>query len=335
VDRIAHVIAGRSAPGTSGRTAPVYDPATGAVMADVDLASADEVDAAVAAAVAAQRSWRDSTLGERAHLLFAVREGVVRREADGMRRYVHIGTGNYNSRTARLYTDVALFTCSPSIGADVSDLFNSLTGISRQRLYRKLLVAPANMKERFIELIEREARHASAGRRARIVGKMNALVDPDVIDALYRASQAGVEIDLIVRGICCLRPGLPGVSENIRVRSIVDRFLEHSRIFVFGAAEPEVFLSSADWMPRNFHRRVEVMFPVEEPALRTRVVDEILGAALADDMKAHQLGPDGQYTRVPREVGVRSQQLLADLARRPGEPPMLRVVPGERVRRGA
>ncbi|MBW8768303.1 MAG: polyphosphate kinase 1, partial [Gemmatimonadetes bacterium] len=150
---------------------------------------------------------------------------VVRREPDGMRRYVHIGTGNYNSRTARQYTDVGLFTCSPSIGADVSDLFNSLTGISRQRLYRKLLVAPANMKERFLELIDRESQHARAGRRARIVAKMNALVDPDVIDALYHASQAGVEIDLIVRGICCLRPGLAGVSDRIRVMSIVGRFL--------------------------------------------------------------------------------------------------------------
>ena len=160
---------------------------------------------------------------------------VVRREPDGIRRYVHIGTGNYNSRTARLYTDVGLFTCSPSIGADVSDLFNSLTGISRQRLYRKLLVAPANMRERFIELIEREAQARERGQAAaRIIAKMNALVDPEVIDALYRASQAGVEIDLIVRGICCLRPGVPGVSDRIRVLSIIGRFLEHSRVCYFG-----------------------------------------------------------------------------------------------------
>src|SRR4029078_2648692 len=148
---------------------------------------------------------------------------VVRREADGIKRYVHLGSGNYNSRTARLYTDIGLITCSPSTGADVSDLFNSLTGYSRQRLYRKLLVAPVNMRARFLELIAREAEHAAAGRPARIVGKMNALVDEETIDALYRASQAGVEIDLIVRGICCLRPGLSGVCGHIRVRSVLRR----------------------------------------------------------------------------------------------------------------
>src|SRR5258705_550810 len=192
----------------------------------------------------------------------------VRRGRDGIRRYVHIGSGNYNSRTARLYTDVGLFTCSPSIGADVSDLFNSLTGISRQRLYRKLLVAPANMKERFIELIDRESQHARAGRRARIVGKMNALVDPDVIDALYRASQAGVEIDLIVRGICCLRPGMAGVSDRIRVMSIIGRFLEHSRVWHFlNGGQDELYIGSADWMPRNFLRLDDADLPLDSPAL--------------------------------------------------------------------
>ncbi len=189
---------------------------------------------------------------------------VVRREVDGIRRYIHLGTGNYNSRTARLYTDVGLLTCSPSIGADVSDLFNSLTGYSRQRLYRKLLVAPVNMRARFLELIAREAEHAAAGRPGRIVGKMNALVDEETIEALYRASQAGVEIDLIVRGICCLRPGLPGVSDNIRVVSIVGRFLEHSRLWQFAnGGEDEFYLGSADWMPRNFDRRVEAVAPIE------------------------------------------------------------------------
>jgi polyphosphate kinase len=239
---------------------------------------------------------------------------VVRREADGMRRYVHIGTGNYNSRTARLYTDVALFTCSPSIGADVSDLFNSLTGISRQRLYRKLLVAPANMKERFIELIEREARHAAAGRSARIVGKMNALVDPDVIDALYRASQAGVEIDLIVRGICCLRPALPNVSDRIRVLSIVGRFLEHSRVWHFhNDGHDELYIGSADWMPRNFLRRVEAVAPVEAPALQDRL-RSLLATCLEDNRQAWELHADGEWVQRKPQGEVRSThvRLLAD-----------------------
>ena len=239
---------------------------------------------------------------------------VVRREADGMRRYVHIGTGNYNSRTARLYTDLALFTCSPSIGADVSDLFNSLTGISRQRLYRKLLVAPANMKERFIELIDREARHAAAGRRARIVGKMNALVDPDVIDALYRASQAGVEIDLIVRGICCLRPGLAKVSDRIRVLSIVGRFLEHSRVWHFhNDGHDEFYIGSADWMPRNFVRRVEAVAPVEAPALQDRL-RSLLATCLEDNRQAWELRADGDWVQRKPQGEVRSThvRLLAD-----------------------
>src|SRR6478735_4331029 len=236
---------------------------------------------------------------------------VVRREPDGIRRYIHVGTGNYNSRTARLYTDNGLFTCSPSIGADVSDVFNSLTGISRQRLYRKLLVAPANMKDRFLELIDRECQHARAGRRARIVGKMNALVDTDVIDALYRASQAGVEIDLIVRGICCLRPGLPGVSDRIRVLSIVGRFLEHSRLWHFanGGAE-EFYLGSADWMPRNFDRRVEAVAPVESPALHERL-RALLATYLDDNQQAWELRPEGQWVqRVPEGAPRSSHELL-------------------------
>ena len=239
---------------------------------------------------------------------------VVRREPDGIRRYVHIGTGNYNSRTARLYTDVALFTCSPSIGADVSDLFNSLTGISRQRLYRKLLVAPANMKERFLELIDRECRHAGAGRRARIVGKMNALVDPEVIDGLYRASQAGVEIDLIVRGICCLRPGLANVSERIRVMSIIGRFLEHSRIWHFhNDGNDEFYIGSADWMPRNFLRRVEAVVPVEAPQLQERL-RSLLDTCLEDNRQAWDLHPDGEWVQRKPHGEVRSThvRLLAD-----------------------
>jgi polyphosphate kinase len=246
---------------------------------------------------------------------------VVRREPDGIRRYVHIGTGNYNSRTARLYTDVALFTCSPSIGADVSDLFNSLTGISRQRLYRKLLVAPANMKERFLELIDRESRHAAAGRRARIVGKMNALVDPEVIDALYRASQAGVEIDLIVRGICCLRPGLPNVSDHIRVMSIIGRFLEHSRIWHFhNGGSDEFYIGSADWMPRNFQRRVEAVVPVEAPPLQERL-RSLLETCLEDNRQAWDLGADGDWVQRKPHGEVRSThvRLLADSWGRPPE----------------
>jgi polyphosphate kinase len=225
---------------------------------------------------------------------------VVRRETDAIRRYVHLGSGNYNTKTARQYTDVGLLTCSPSIGADVSDLFNSLTGFSRQRLYRKLLVAPSNMRERFIALINREAEHAGEGRGGRIIAKMNALVDAEVIAALYRASQAGAEIDLIVRGICCLRPGVTGVSDRIRVVSIVGRFLEHSRVWYFAnAGAGEYYLGSADWMPRNFDRRVEAVAPVDDPALHPRL-KSLLETCLRDNRQAWDLGSDGAWRqRVP------------------------------------
>jgi len=220
---------------------------------------------------------------------------VVRREGDEIRRYVHLGSGNYNSRTARLYTDVGLFTCSRSIAADVTDLFNSLTGYSRQRLYRKLLVAPANMRGRFLELVHREAEHARLGRPARIIAKMNALVDAEMIEALYRASRAGVDVDLICRGICCLRPGVPGLSERIRVVSIVGRFLEHSRLFYFanGGVE-EFYIGSADWMPRNFDRRVEAVAPVDSPLLHRRL-RSLLRTCLEDDRQAWELGADGSW----------------------------------------
>ena len=222
---------------------------------------------------------------------------VVRREADSIRRYVHIGTGNYHSRTAKLYTDIGLFTCSPSIGADVSDLFNALTGFSRQQLYRKLLVAPSNMRGRLVEMIDREAEHARAGRGGRIIAKMNALVDPDAILALYRASAAGAKIDLIVRGVCCLRSGVPGVSDNISVRSIIGRFLEHSRVFYFGnASDPQYFIGSADWMPRNFDRRVETVAPIEDPILHARL-DSLLHACLQDNRQAWMLQTDGTYVQ--------------------------------------
>ena len=224
---------------------------------------------------------------------------VVRRETDAIRRYVHLGTGNYNSKTARVYTDLGLLTCSPSIGADVSDLFNFLTGFSRQRLYRKLLVAPGSLRERCLELIEREAAHARAGRLARIVAKMNSLVDSETVRTLYRAAQDGVQIDLIVRGICALRPGIPGVSERIRVVSIVGRFLEHSRAWLFeNGGAPEYYLGSADWMPRNFDRRVEVVVPLEDPGLGERL-RRILETWLADTRQAWDLHADGTYTRRP------------------------------------
>jgi polyphosphate kinase len=222
---------------------------------------------------------------------------VVRKEPDGIRRYVHLSTGNYNSKTARLYTDIGLFTCNDAIGGDVSDMFNTLTGFSRQRVYRKLIVAPQGMRERVIQLIEREAEHARNGRPARIIAKMNALVDADTIDALYAASHAGVEIDLIVRGICCLRPQLPGISDRIRVISIVGRFLEHSRLWYFANdTHAEFYISSADWMPRNFDRRVECGVPVEGALLHPKLM-ALLETCLRDNRQAWELSPDGGYTQ--------------------------------------
>jgi polyphosphate kinase len=236
---------------------------------------------------------------------------VVRRDPDGIRRYVHIGTGNYNSKTARLYTDMGLFTCHPEIGADLSDLFNSLTGVSRQKFYRRLAVAPVGLRARMMELIDRETAHALGGRGGRIIAKMNALVDPEIIGALYRASQAGVEVALIVRGICCLVPGLKGVSENVRVISIIGRFLEHSRLSYFAnGGNPEYYISSADWMPRNFDRRVEVMTPIEDPTLH-KGLETVLATCLADNRQAWELGSDGQYRRrSPNGEPVRATQQI-------------------------
>ncbi|MFL5593320.1 MAG: RNA degradosome polyphosphate kinase, partial [Gemmatimonadaceae bacterium] len=236
---------------------------------------------------------------------------VVRREADGIKRYAHIGTGNYNSKTARVYTDIGLLTSSPSIGADLTDLFNALTGFSRQRLYRKLLVAPANMRFRFLEMIEKEAANAREGKPARIIAKMNALVDAETIEALYAASRAGVEIDLIVRGICCLRPGVPGLSERIRVVSIVGRFLEHSRLFYFAnAGDEQFYFGSPDWMPRNFDRRVEAVAPVDDRSLHPRL-HALIATCLADNRQAWDLAPDGTYTqRTPNGARVRATHEL-------------------------
>src|SRR5215212_7941184 len=244
---------------------------------------------------------------------------VVRREPDGIRRYVHLSTGNYNPTTARTYTDLGLFTARPEVGEDASELFNLLTGYSQGRRWRKFLVAPLGLREQVVELIGREGRNAEQGRPARIIVKMNALVEPTVIDALYRAAQAGVKIDLVVRGTCLLRPGIPGLSENIRVISIVDRFLEHSRIFYFeNAGDPEVFLGSADWMPRNFYRRIELMFPVEDARLKARLIDELLPMVLKDNIKARELRSDGSYIRLSPEEGqepIRSQAVFQMLAR--------------------
>ncbi|HWP63931.1 MAG TPA: polyphosphate kinase 1, partial [Candidatus Binatia bacterium] len=228
---------------------------------------------------------------------------VVRREGSILRRYVHIGTGNYNPRTARQYVDLGLLSCRPELGADVTDLFNVLTGLSRQRTFRRLLVAPLNLRTRFLELVDREIAHAREGRPARIVLKVNAIVDPPVIEALYRASRAGVEIDCIVRGICSLWPGLPGVSERIRVRSIIGEFLEHSRIFGFAnGGEQEWYIGSADLMDRNLDRRVEAVVPIEDPEARARLA-EIIEVMLADDRRSWQLGPDGVWRRTEELQG--------------------------------
>ena len=221
---------------------------------------------------------------------------VVRQEGQGLRRYVHLGTGNYNPTTALLYTDMGMFTANEEIAEDASALFNLLTGYSQGHAWRRLITAPNDLHRRTLELIEEQATRAREGRPSRIVAKLNSLVDHQVIESLYRASQAGVPIDIIARGICSLRPGLPGLSETIRVRSVVDRFLEHSRIYVFGPDEDaKVFLSSADWMPRNFFRRVEVMFPILAPDLITRILKEIIPIYLADNTRARLLNPQGDF----------------------------------------
>ncbi len=225
---------------------------------------------------------------------------VVRREEDGIRRYVHLGTGNYNDATAKLYTDVGLMTCSEPIGEDATAVFNMLSGYSEPLFWNKLALAPLWLKDKFLYLIEREKNYALEGKTARIIAKMNSLCDKDIIQALYEASAAGVKIDLIVRGICCLKVGVPGISENITVRSIVGDFLEHSRIFYFENGENyEIYCGSADWMPRNLERRVEILFPVENQGLKEKVL-QILQYQLQDNLKAHVLQPDGTYEKVDK-----------------------------------
>jgi len=222
---------------------------------------------------------------------------VVRREEKGLRRYCHLGTGNYHPKTARLYTDYGLMTADEAIGEDIHEIFLQLTGLTRVPRLRKLLHAPFSLHQALVSKIEREGEHARAGKPARIIAKLNALTEPTVIQALYRASQAGVNIDLIVRGVCCLRPGVPGVSDRIKVRSIVGRFLEHSRVYYFeNAGTREVYCGSADWMDRNLFRRIEVAFPVSSPDLQTRVTED-LQLYLADDCQSWTLSADGSYTR--------------------------------------
>lgn len=267
---------------------------------------------------------------------------VVRREEEGIRRYVHMATGNYNPQTARVYTDLGFFTCNNDFADDASALFNYLTGYSELPQWRKIVVAPSRMQTFMIERIQQEIANAQAGRLGRIIAKINGLLEPAIVQALYRASQAGVKIDLICRGICALRPKVPGISDNIKVLSIVDRFLEHSRIFYFhNNGDAQVYVGSADWMDRNLSRRVEVAFPVEHTELKNRLVHEILAITLADNTKARELLPDGTYRKVQRAADqppVRSQERFLDIAiqnaqRRPIEmpppPPIIAPTPAK------
>ncbi len=243
---------------------------------------------------------------------------VVRQEADGIRRYCHLATGNYNARTSGLYGDVGLFTCRESLGEDLTELFNLLTGYARPQKFDHLFMAPLDLRDALVASIRREAGHARAGQPTRLIAKLNSLVDQTLIEELYAAGQAGVQIDLIVRGICCLRPGVPGLSERIRVISIIDRYLEHARIFYFhNAGEPEYLLASADWMPRNLDRRVEIAFPVLDPKLQAQL-HEILDIQLADTAKARVILPDGSSRRIQSEGAVllRSQERLYEFTSR-------------------
>jgi polyphosphate kinase len=250
-------------------------------------------------------------LGLKTHSKIAL---VVRREGEGIRRYIHLGTGNYNAITAHLYEDIGMFTCDPEIGEDATDLFNFLTGYSNKTTYRKLLVAPSNLRERLIEMIQREVNHQKNKKNGYMILKMNSLVDMQIIQELYKASQAGVKIDLLVRGVCCLRPGLKDISENIRVFSIVGRFLEHSRVYYFrNGGKEEIFMGSADLMPRNINRRVEVLFPVQEKAIVHYLREKMLATYLADNQKARRMLSNGSYERIKpgaKEKPLNTQEWL-------------------------
>ena len=246
---------------------------------------------------------------------------VVRKEEDGIRRYVHLGTGNYNDSTAKLYTDCGILTCSEPIGEDATAVFNMLSGYSEPKNWNRLVLAPLWLRDTFMRLIRRETAHARNHEPARIVAKMNSLCDKEIIAALYEASAAGVEIDLIIRGICCLKTGIPGVSETIHVRSIVGNFLEHARIFYFrNGGNEEFYMGSADWMPRNLDKRVEIMFPVEDAALREKV-RHILQVQLDDNVKAHILQPSGVYEKIDKrgKVLVNAQETFCAEAMKEGK----------------
>ena len=261
---------------------------------------------------------------------------VVRREEDGIRRYVHLGTGNYNDSTAKLYTDCGIMTCSEVIGEDATAVFNMLSGYSEPKRWNRLVLAPIWLRNKFLMLIRREADHARAGRPARIVAKMNSLCDREIIEALYEASAAGVKIDLIIRGICCLKVGIPKVSEHITVRSLVGTFLEHSRIFYFqNGDQEEVYMGSADWMPRNLDKRVEILFPVEDPDLKEEV-KHILDIQLADTLKAHELNSDNVYEKIDKRgkalLGAQAYfcEEARERAKREADPALSRVfIPAE------
>jgi polyphosphate kinase len=288
----------------TGDQSPIVDALVAAAQADKDVTVIIELRARFDEEANIELSTRLQEAG--AHVMYGVvgykthakMTLVVRREAEGIRRYCHLGTGNYHPKTARLYTDYGLFTCDEEIGTDVHEIFLQLTSLTRTSKLRRLLQSPFNLHESLQALIERESANARAGKSARIIVKLNALVEPQIIETLYAASRSGVRIDLIVRGVCALRPGIPGVSENIAVRSVIGRFLEHSRVYWFeNGGEPELYLASADWMERNFFRRVEIAFPVLRKELRNRIYKD-LETYLADNTNAWELRPDGTYARV-------------------------------------
>jgi len=306
-----------------GRNAPVVEALLEAVEEDKQVAALVELKARfdeesnIEWARALERSGVHvvyGLIGLKIHCKVAL---VVRREQDRIARYLHLSTGNYNAVTAHLYTDIGLFTCDDELADDVSDLFNYLTGYSEKSDYKRLLVSPVNLRARFEALVEREIKHARSGGKGHLIFKMNSLVDPKLIRELYKASRAGVKVELLVRGICCLRPGVPGISENIEVTSIVGRFLEHSRIYYFrNGGDEEVYIGSADLMPRNIDHRVETLAPVRDPALVRRLRDDVLAAYLKDNIKARQMDSNGVYTRKKASGGARMnvQDLL--IARR-------------------